>query len=147
MSRHNLAIKQGKIEAFKKLSELSEEGLIVDIKTVKKTRSNTQNRALHLYYKFIVNTFLEHGISFKYIDEMTGEIIEIPYTVELVKERIWRPVQIAMFNIKSTTKIDTFKINQILEVLAVHFAEKGFEVKFPNKYDQLIKQLQYETII
>jgi len=141
---YNLASKQGKAEAFKKLSEYSEKGLIIQIEVLTNTRTSLQNRALHLYFKFIVQAFLEHGISFKYIDDFTGEVIEIPYTEVLVKERIWRPIQIAMFNIKSTTKLDTFKINQILDVLTNHFAEKGFEISFPNKIDELIKKLKYK---
>jgi hypothetical protein len=145
MSRHNLATKQGKIEAFKKLSEFSNKGLIIDLDYVKNTRSSLQNRALHLYYKHVAQALVEVGFDFVYTDPVTGEIFEIPYTGDIVKNIIWRPIQQRMFEIESTTKLTTQMINDILDVLSLWLSEKNKSVTFPNKMDLLIKQMNNES--
>ncbi|MDH4127115.1 MAG: hypothetical protein OEV44_00065 [Spirochaetota bacterium] len=139
--RYNLSYKESKINAFKKLSEYSEKGLIIDISLIKKTRSNLQNRALHLYFIMLAGEFLNIGYDFNYTNPFTNEIISIPYTGDLVKEYIWRPLQNQMFKIESTTKLTTEMINLILEVISNWLAEKEICVNFPNKFDLLIKQL------
>lgn len=139
--RYNLSYKESKINAFKKLFEYSEKGLIIDISLIKKTRSNLQNRALHLYFTMLADEFLNIGYDFNYTNPFTNEIISIPYTCDLVKEYIWRPLQNQMFKIESTTKLTTEMINLILEVISNWLAEKEICVNFPNKFDLLIKQL------
>jgi hypothetical protein len=144
MSRHNLATKQGKIEAFRKLSEYSNKGIIIDIEYVKNTRTSLQNRALHLYYKHIANALLEVGYDFCYSNPFTGEIISIPYTGDLVKNYIWRPLQVKIFEIESTKELTTEMINNILEAISLWLSEKNIAVNFPNKIDLLIKQMNNE---
>lgn len=145
---YNLAYKQSKVKAFKKLSEYSDKGLIIDLGLVKKNRSNLQNRALHLYFKQVANVLLEIGYDFNYTNPFTGEIKEIPYTGDLVKEYIWRPLQETMFKIESTTKLNTAMINDILEVLSSWLAKVGVTVTFPNKFDLLLKQLNtHESLL
>jgi hypothetical protein len=98
-----------------------------------------QNRALHLYYKFIAEQFTNLGWQYNYVNPFTGEIIEIPWNTELIKEYIWRPIQIELTNKKSTTRLTTKNINDIIEVLDQHFASKGFEIEFPNWQSYLNK--------
>lgn len=141
MPRYNTANKQGAIDAQKQLDFYKSKGLIIDIDLVNNTRSNLQNRALHLYYKHVATALLEVGVNYHYVDEMTGEIMEIPYTGDLVKNFIWRPLQEKMFEIESTTKLTTQMINDILDVLSLWLSEKNKSVTFPNKMDLLIKQL------
>lgn len=141
MPTYNLKYKQSKTEAFKRLSEYSEKGEIIDLGIVKKTRSSLQNRALHLYFKLVANALLEVGYDYHWTFPISGEIISIPYTGDLVKEWIWKPLQNTIFKLESTTKLTTQMINDILEVMSNWLADLGITVKFPNKFDQLIEQL------
>ena len=68
--------------------------------------------------------FTFHGIK--------GMEIQTTYTPEIVKEFIWRPLQNAMLDKQSTTKLTTSDINAIFEVLAKWFSEKGVMIEFPS---------------
>lgn len=50
--------------------------------------------------------------------------VEIPWTMENVKNHLWRPIQIAMTEKESTTSLDTVEPSQIYEVLTRHLATK-----------------------
>lgn len=139
---YNLKYKQAKTEAFKQLSFHSENGHTIEIKHLKDVRTSLQNRALHLYFKNAANALVEVGYNYNYVDAMTGELMEIPYTKDLFKEFIWKPLQNTMFQIESTTKLTTKMINDILQVLSPWLAEKNKYVKFPNKIDFLLDKLK-----
>lgn len=115
-----------KVLHFKKL------GKTVELIEKKNTRSNKQNKALHLLYSIICTNLNDIGLTYKYIG-LKGAVIETRYTSHIVKEFIWRPIQIAMFNVQSTTKINTTQINEIVDVLAKFHAEKGIVIEFPSK--------------
>jgi len=51
----------------------------------------------------------------------------------------WKPLQEAMFGIKSTTKLTTGQINELFDVFCKFFAEKGIEITFPNKFNYYLK--------
>lgn len=119
-------------EANKALFNILESGKFVEINDFVKTRSNLQNRALHLYFTECATQFNELGFTFNYHDPFTGHIIEMTWTGEMIKEYIWRPIQLTLFDKKSTTKLTTSEINEIVEILSKHFAENGSQVHFPN---------------
>ena len=122
-----------KIQFFKK------NGKTVDLTEKMNTRTNKQNRALHLLYSIMTNQLNEIGMTYKYFG-LKGHIIETRYTTHIVKEFFWRPIQIALFDIKSTTKINTIQINEIVDVINKFFGERGVVIEFPNK-EQLEKLL------
>lgn len=99
----------------------------VTIEGYRKTRSNQQNRALHKFFQMVADMLNERGQTFKVLDEF-----ESPFTMIIVKECIWKPIQRVMFDIESTKKINTLQINTILDVLADHFSKIGEVVEFPN---------------
>ena len=101
------------------------------------TRTAKQNRALHLYWTFVSTELNNLGMEFRYLG-LSDKGFTSRYTMEIVKEFIWRPIQISMFNIKSTTKINTTQINEIIDVITKYFGDKGVTVDFPN-IEQLIK--------
>ena len=103
----------------------------IEIKEIKETRSAKQNNALHLYYKFISDQLNEMGQEFNY-QGITGNTFSTRFTPEIIKEYTWRPIQMALFNIESTTKIDTKQINEIVEVISKFFAERGIDIEFPS---------------
>lgn len=128
--------------AFLELSRLSESKCTVEIKKLSETRSSQENRALHLYFTKVAECLVEVGIDFIYTNVITGDMISIPFTGDLVKNHIWRPLQITMFEIESTTKLTNKMINDILEVMANWLAEKGKVVNFPNRIDLIIEQME-----
>lgn len=101
-------------------------GKCITIEGYNNTRTNKQNRALHKYYQLIADMLNEKGITFKVLD-----LYEAPFSVIIVKETIWKPIQKVLFDSDSTTKLTTNQINTILDVLANHFSELGEVVEFP----------------
>lgn len=92
-----------------------------------KTRSNAQNRALHMYFAQLAEQLNNAGYTFKNSLDM-----EIPFTMELIKETIWKPTQKELFNIKSTTQLTTEMINKLIDVFSLEFGKRGIYVEFPN---------------
>lgn len=125
-------------KATEHFNKLVSSGSSFELKKVVKTRSQAQNRALHLYFRLISYHLNELGMEFQY-QGIKGTDISLMYTENLVKEFIWRPIQVALFDVKSTTKIDTTQINRIVEVLSKFFAERGIEIVFPS-IDTLINE-------
>jgi len=103
-----------------------------ELKQKKNTRSLRQNSALHLLFTIISDQLNEMGVEFQYTG-LKGQPLSLMHTPNIVKEYIWRRIQISMFNIESTTKINTDQINQIVDVLAKYFGEKGIVIEFPSK--------------
>ncbi len=92
-----------------------------------KKRTSAQNRALHLYFNQLSDQLNSAGYTFT---NFLG--IELSFTPELIKESIWKPTMQEMFNIKSTTKLTTEMINQLITVFSKHFGERSIYVEFPN---------------
>lgn len=102
-----------------------------EIEISKKKRTNKQNRALHKFFILIATELNNLGITFQY-KGIKGFEFEIPYTAEIVKNFIWRPIQIALYKFESTTKLTTDKINTIYDIINKYFCEKGIYIEFPN---------------
>jgi len=123
---------QNDIYLFKKQNEwVIENKKTVEQKVIQKNRSITQNRALHLFFEHISNQLNEMGNTFHYTG-LKGIEIECRYTANLVKEMIWRPIQIALFEKESTTKLTTHEMNEIITILNKFFADKGIYLPFPS---------------
>ena len=94
-------------------------------------RTTAQNRSLHLYFSFIANELNELGIQYQYTG-ISGKTFELRYTSDLVKEFIWRPIQVAMFKKKSTRTLTTSEMNEIIDVITNFFADRGVVIEFPS---------------
>jgi hypothetical protein len=112
-------------------------GKTVDLIEKKNTRSTKQNSALHMLFRIVSEQLNEMGLEFQYFG-LKGNVLEMRYNTEIVKNHIWRPIQETLFDIKSTTKINTEQINEIMDVLIKFFAERGIVIEFPSK-EQLEK--------
>lgn len=111
---------------------LKSNGKTVDLIEKKNTRTTKQNSALHLLYTIMSNQLNEMGLEFHYFG-LHGQVLTTRYTTNIVKEYFWRPLQISMFNIKSTKDINTDHINEIVDVIIKWFGEKGIIIEFPSK--------------
>lgn len=138
----NLSSSESFIEAFGYFNHLKEKGSTIEINEVKQTRSNLQNRALHLYFTFCADALNDAGIDFLYRG-VNGMNFEIAWNADIFKNFVWRPIQITLFEFESTTKLKTAEINQILDVLSRHFASLGLTVNFPNNFDYWISKTQF----
>jgi len=103
----------------------------IELKRLSNSRTSQQNRALHLLFKIISDQLIEMGLEFRF-SGLNVVTICVPYTDSIVKDFIWRPIQVAMFDIKSTRDINTSQINEIVEVIAKFFAERGVVIEFPS---------------
>lgn len=96
-----------------------------------KKRTNAQNNAMQVYCKQLAEEFCERGLDMKKV--LKAEY-DIPWTGDLVREHIWKPLQKAMIQKKSTTKANTNEYSKVYDVLNRHFANKyGFSVPFPSR--------------
>ena len=111
------------------------------ITKVNSKRTITQNRALHLFFKMIAIELNRLGMTFNYTG-LKGLEMEMPYNELLVKQIIWRQIQLTLFEIESTTELDTMQINSILEVLSKFFGDRGVSIHFPSKIDLIAKELE-----
>ena len=119
-------------ELFKNYyDKLLSKGAKVELKEVKVTRSQRQNRSLHLLFSMISNELNELGMEFQYFG-VKGQVLSTRYTAHIVKEHFYRPIQIALFDIQSTTKVDTKQINENFDVVAKFFSDRGVEIFFPS---------------
>lgn len=104
--------------------------------TAKSGRKRTllQNAALHVYCALLGQKMDDGGID---MVSFFKEGAKIPWTGELVKETIWKPVQRAVINKTSTADAHTSEYGKVYEVLNRHLAsEHGLHVPWPVRFDQ-----------
>jgi hypothetical protein len=99
------------------------------------TRSDQQNKSIHVYCEELANKFNEAGLDAR---KVLKPDVHIPWNKEMVKRLIWKPVQDAMFDKYSTTKLSRTEVSEVYEVLNRHTAERfGISVPFPTKEEKL----------
>ncbi len=103
----------------------------IELKIVQKTRTLTQNRALHKWFEFISDTLNDLGVTFNYTG-LKGLDLETRFTPVIVKEVIIKPIIKTLFYLDSTTKLTTAQINELIDVINKYFSEKGIYLPFPS---------------
>lgn len=99
-----------------------------------RSRTLTQNRALHKFCQMLADKLNEAGLDQK---KVLKPEVEIPWTMESVKYGLWRPVQEAVTGLKSTTKPEASQYTVIYEVLNRHLTMKlGIHAEWPSKEDK-----------
>lgn len=90
-------------------------------------RTGTQNNALHLGFEFIAKTLNERGLDMK---KVLKADVDISWSIETVKDYLFRPIMTSMFKYKSTTELNKAnEINEVWDVLMKLLGEK-FEVEY-----------------
>ncbi|MBO00998.1 MAG: hypothetical protein CL438_10105 [Acidimicrobiaceae bacterium] len=117
----------------KKLEELYAENGYVEVEwTTAKTRTQRQNRALHVYLRELALTLNEKGLDCSMV--LKDGVTAIKWTDHLVKEHIWRVVQEAQTEKKSTRDLDRSELSMIYDIINRHLGEKfGVHVPFPER--------------
>lgn len=97
-------------------------------------RTLDQNSALHKYFELLANELNAGGFYHKYF--LGDKIIELDWTPELIKENIWRPIQVALLKKKSTTELKKVaEIDIVYEHLNRFFSNKPFFLHVPFPHD------------
>ena len=124
--------KEDELTAFKyKVQYLVENKKKVELKQVRESRTTQQNSSLHLYFTFIANELNDLGMEFQYFG-VTGKALSMKYTPHIVKDYFWKPIQLTLFNIETTTKLDTNQMNNMIDIVTKFFADKGVVIPFPS---------------
>lgn len=98
-------------------------------------RTITQNSAMHKYFEMLADALNDAGLDMR---ATLKPDVEIPWTPEMVKEHIWRPIQRLMVECESTTELDKMQVSEIYEVIHRHMASKhGISVPFPCEDDRI----------
>ena len=95
-------------------------------------RTIPQNAAMHKYFKMLAEALDNAGLD---VITTLSEKIAVPWTPVLIKELLWRKVQLAMYpDVESTAKLNTEQVTKIYEVINRHLAQThGVSVIFPSK--------------
>lgn len=117
------------------LSECKESS-VYEVEIVeKRVRTGQQRKAIELFCKMLAERLNETGMDMVRALKVLRKSpeISIPWTQELVKDNLWRPVQRALFDIESTAKLETMQVRQVENVLNKNLADKlGVSVEFPD---------------
>jgi len=92
------------------------------------TRTNLQNNALHAWCQLLADTLNESGITF---EQFFKEGYELPWTKDVVKDHIWRPVQEFITGEKSTAKVKPGDYPKIYEPINMKLSNYGIHVPWP----------------
>lgn len=102
--------------------------------------SKKQNRALHKWYSLLAYEMAQQGLDMR---KVLKPAVEITPTLELVKNYLWRPIQIAKYNKVSVTEIDGKELNGVYDDLDRFFLQKHkIDLPFPSEDNlKLLEQL------
>ena len=108
--------------------------LRVSVKTGKQ-RSPTMNRCLHLYCQLLADALNDGGLDFR---ETLKEGVDVPWSMEMVKDHLWRHIQVVVTKKESTVKPTNAEYKEIYEILNRHISSKfGIYVPWPNKSEMI----------
>lgn len=99
----------------------------------KAARTTLQNRSIHKYCALLAEAFESSGLD---MQEVLSKAVPVKWTMESVKEVIWKRIQVVMYPDKpSTTQLDTKDVNEVYQVISRHMAtEFNIKQSFPNRF-------------
>lgn len=107
--------------------------MVVDVKGERAKRTFLQNKAIHKYCALLAEAFNDAGLDMLAV--LTVKKVSVSWTMLSVKDVLWRPIQIAMFDKESTTQPETNEVSQVYEQLARHLSENlNVNQSFPNRH-------------
>ena len=96
-----------------------------------KQRTLTQNKSLHLYCKHLAEALNDAGFDCM---NFFNQGFSMPWNEKLVKEMIWKPVQVAMIDKGSTTEANTVEYTKVYDVINQHLINnRGVFVSWPSQ--------------
>ena len=96
-------------------------------------RTLQQNKALHKGMAMLATALNDAGYEMKSV--LAAKSVDVPWAEASIKEVLYRPIMVAMFNKHSTTELDTKEISEVWDVLNRHLGE-NFCVALPFTSDE-----------
>ena len=120
------------VQCYNEITELKAQ--LPKPKTEKQLRSDQQRKAIEVYCREMANLANDAGYEFAaFIEHKKLKGTETPWSQELFKEYVWRPVQQAYLNKESTTRLKPDEVTIIYDVVNRKMAEiAGISMVFPN---------------
>lgn len=110
-------------------TDIGDFGYQVQISEGKRTLK--QNASLWKYCTMLAESLNNAGLEIHM--EYLGKSIDVPWTKDSAKERLWNPIMTAMFKVKSSTKLERSQVSAVYEVLSRHMGEQHeIVVPFPS---------------
>lgn len=107
-----------------------------------KVRSTLMNKCLHKHMAVIADNLNANNWDMIKVFTTFKPGVEIPWSMESVKERMWKPIQLAMTGKNSSTKLSNAEMIEIEGVLAKFLSSKlGISVHWPSR-DNLLNESQ-----
>ena len=113
--------------------------------TKPKNRALKQNASLHLYFELLAEELNGSGLDMK---KVLKPSIDISWSKQNIKEYLWRPIQFALLQNKSTRNLTTAEIDKVFDELNRHLGEKfGIHVAFPSIEQIAEMEVQEKKVI
>jgi hypothetical protein len=98
---------------------------------IKLKRTPQQNKAFHKGCRLLAAALADAGLDAK---KTLKPEVDIPWTPEMVKDLLYKPILKAMYGKESTSDMETEEVSEVWKVLNRHLAEKfGVQVPFPSE--------------
>ena len=93
-------------------------------------RTDQQNKALHLWFRWLAEVLSDKHYDFRYLK------IEIQPTEYLVKKYMFKPVMEEMYGKKSTKTLEIDQVSVLYDILNKALGDRlGVHVPFPTQED------------
>lgn len=107
--------------------------IVCDVKGERSKRTFLQNKAIHKYCALLAEAFNNAGLDMLAV--LKVKKVSVSWTMISVKETLWKPIQMAIFNKESTTQLETHEVSQVYEQLARHLSENlNVNQSFPSRF-------------
>lgn len=111
----------------------------IDVRKPKRTIK--QNSAMHLFFQMVADELNGVGVPFTTKSITKNVEIEHEWTGTMVKEFIWRPIQIAKLGVGSTTGLSTVQIDEVADpIIRWLGTAHGIGVQFPSEIERQAEQ-------
>lgn len=109
--------------------------IVCDVKGERSKRTFLQNKSIHKYCALLAEAFNDAGLDMLAV--LKVKKVSVSWTMQSVKDVLWRPIQVAMFDKESTTQLETHEVSQVYEQLARHLSENlNVNQSFPNRFGE-----------
>ena len=95
-------------------------------------RTDQQRKGIEVYCRELAEALNDAGYEMKAV--LAVKQVDVPWNQDRVKDILWRPIQMALLEKESTTKLEKSEVDQVYEVLNRHIASNfGVHIPFPSR--------------
>lgn len=103
------------------------------------TRTGQQRKAIEVYCRLLGEALNDAGFEMKAV--LAVKEVDVPWTQELIKEVLFKPIMQSMTEKFSTTKLNTKEVNDVYRVLDRHISSNfGISIPFPSYEEEEARQ-------